>query len=134
MDSKVKTFIYVHRQGGLVMDFKQYKSGLYYFDVDEYLNSITHNSNTSSEIIHNYLLSYSFIQTVEENTSQYTIYDVKNTEEVRIIYRKIGPPLQADYEYYLQNNFIRKFLIAVDDANRAIFILGPYLYSLTGKR
>ena len=67
MYSKVKKAMYVHRQDRLFMGFKEYKSVLYYFGVDEHIKS-----NTSSEIIYNYLSFYSFIKTVEENKSRYT--------------------------------------------------------------
>ena len=67
MDSKVKTAIYVYRQDGLVVELKQFKLRLYYFDLAEHIKS-----NTSSEIIYNYLPSYSFIRTVEENKIRYT--------------------------------------------------------------
>jgi len=78
MYSIVKATTYDHCQHGLVMEFKQYKSGMYYFDVTKHIKY-----NTSSDVIYDYLPSYSFIQAVEENKSHYRTHNVKNAERDR---------------------------------------------------
>ena len=45
--------MHVQRRDRIIMEFRQYKSSLYDFDVDDYVNS-----NTGIDIIHNYLLDY----------------------------------------------------------------------------
>ena len=47
--------------------------------------------------------------------------------------RKIGPPAQKDFEYYLKENFIRNCPLTVFDAKRAVKIFGPEVYNLQGK-
>ena len=61
MDSSVKKSMFVHREDGCVMEFKQYKTGLYYFDVAERGKR----PSTSSDINYHYLPSFSLIQTVQ---------------------------------------------------------------------
>ena len=57
MDSGVKNSMLVHRSDGMIMEFKQYRSGLYYFDVAEQGKQ----SNISSDINYDYLPSFSLI-------------------------------------------------------------------------
>ena len=129
MDSDVKKSMFVHREDGYVMEFKQYKSGLYYFDVAEQVG----NSNHSSNMNYDYLPSFSLVQTVEENKSKYTRRELSNAEKARSLRRKIGHPSQQDFEYYLKENFIRNCPLTVADAKRAEDIYGPEVYSLQGK-
>ena len=39
MDSELKNSMYVHCKDRLVMDFKKYRTGLYYFDVAEHMKN-----------------------------------------------------------------------------------------------
>ena len=68
IDSSVKNSMFVHREDGGIMEFNQFKSGLYYFDIAEQ----TTNSYFSSDINYNYLPSFSSVQTVEDNKEKYT--------------------------------------------------------------
>ena len=126
MDSSVKNSMFVHREDGCIMEFKQFKSGLYYFDVSKH----THTSNFSSDSNYNYLPSFSLVQTVEDNKEKYTKREVKNAERARGLRRRIGPPSQQDFEHYLSENFIRNCPLTVADAKRAVDIFGPEVYSL----
>ena len=57
MESSVGNSMFVHRKDGCIMEFKQFKSGLYYFDVSKH----THTSNFSSDSNYNYLPSFSLV-------------------------------------------------------------------------
>ena len=57
MDSEVKSSMYVHRKDGLVMEFKQYRTGLYYFDVAEHMKK----SNLSKETSYDYSELFSLV-------------------------------------------------------------------------
>ena len=55
MDSNVRKSMFVHRNDGVTMEFKQYKSGLYYFDVADQGEKY----NTISEYNYDYLPFFS---------------------------------------------------------------------------
>jgi len=57
MDSSVKNSMFVHREDGYIMEFKQYQSGLLYFDVAEQ----EVNFNFSSEPCYEYLPSFALV-------------------------------------------------------------------------
>ena len=73
MDSQVKRSMFVHREDGYVMEFREFRSGLYYFDVAEhggsggggYSNTVT--SKNSSNNSYNYFPYLSLVQTVAAN-------------------------------------------------------------------
>ena len=67
MDTGITLVMYVHRRENLTMEFKEYTSGLYYFDVTEHVKY-----NNISEPIYNHLLFYFFIHMVEEDKSHFT--------------------------------------------------------------
>ena len=127
MDSSNKNSIFVHREDGMVMEFKQYKFGIYYVDVTEQGKQ----SNTSSDINYNYYPSFSLIQTIEDNKSKYTKRKVRNAERARALMRKLGSPSQHDFEHYLKEKFIRNCSLTVLDVKRTVKTFGPEVYSLT---
>lgn len=82
--SSVTKSMFVHLEDRFVMEFKQYKYGLYYFDVAEQGKQ----SNISSDINYNYLSSFSLIQTVEENKNINKKKKVKNAKKSALINEK----------------------------------------------
>ena len=129
MDSEFKNSIFVHRQDGLIMEFKEFKPGLYFFDLTEQKN----NTNTTSDINYTYLPSYSLFQTAEDNKSSFTKREVSDVAKVRVLMQKLGPPSQVDFEHYLWFNLIRDWPLTVHDARCTLHIWGPELHLLGGK-
>ena len=77
--------MYMHHKDGLIMELKEYKSCLIFFDVLE-----QGKTNPSSEINYNYLPLYSFLQTVDANKSKCIKRDVKNAESARTFMKQLG--------------------------------------------
>ena len=120
--------MYVHRKDGLIIEFNEYKSGLYFYDVADQGKNIT-----SSDINYNYLTSYSLLQTVEANKIKYTKREVKSAESARKLMKQLGHPSQQYFEQYLRGNLIRNCPLSVDNIKRASDIFGPEVQSLQGK-
>jgi hypothetical protein len=76
MDSAARKSMFVHRHDGVIMEFKKYKSGLYYFDLAEECEE----SNTISKYNYDYLPSFSLLHTVDGNKSKYTKREVRDAE------------------------------------------------------
>ena len=103
MDSQVKRSMFVHREDGYVMEFREFRSGLYYFDVAEhggsggggYSNTVT--SKNSSNNSYNYFPYLSLVQTVAANEDRYTRREVRDAERARSLRMKLGPPSERDF-------------------------------------
>jgi hypothetical protein len=76
MDMSVEAATHVHRKDATVMTFKEYKSGLYYY------NAGPKHSNTSDV--------YLFLNTVAENKGNYTRREIEGANRARALYKKIN--------------------------------------------
>jgi hypothetical protein len=97
MDTSVEATMNVHRKDGSIMQFKEYHSGLYYFD-------------------------YLFLNTVADNQSMYTRREIEGADRARALYKKIGRPSEQEFTEILQNNLIRNCPVTPNDAKRALNI------------
>jgi hypothetical protein len=123
MDTSVEAAMHVHRKDGTIMKFKEYQSGLYYYDTG---NS---NSNTINKSVDAYL----FLNTVANNKAKYTRREIEGADEARALYRKLGHPSESEFEKILDNNFVRNCPVTSDDTKRALEIYGPDVATLKGK-
>jgi hypothetical protein len=123
MDTSVVNALHVHRTDGTIMTFKEYKSGLYYYDA-----ASVSNDHSSAQVT-----AYMFINTVASLKAQYSRREIEGAEEARKLSRLIGDPTEAHYNDILQNNRVRNCPITADDAKRALHIWGPSVHTLEGK-
>jgi hypothetical protein len=123
MDSSVDNALHVHRKNGTIMTFREYKSGLYYYD------AANKNNNHSSTQVEGYL----FLNTVAQKKAQYTRREIEGAEKARRLQRLIGDPSEQHYDDILQNNRVRNCPFTNDDSKRALNIWGPVVHSLEGK-
>ena len=119
MDTSIEAAMHVHRKDGTVMTFKEYKSGLYYYNADP------KKSNTTN--------AYLFLNTVAGNKGNYTQREIEGANKARALYKKIGRPSEKEFNDILQNNLIRNCPVTSDDAKRALKIYGPDVATLKGK-
>jgi hypothetical protein len=108
MDTSVVNALHVHRTDGTIMTFKEYKSGLYYYDA-----ASVSNDHSSAQVT-----AYMFINTVASLKAQYSRREIEGAEEARKLSRLIGDPTEAHYNDILQNNRVRNCPITADDAKR----------------
>ena len=127
MDTSVEASINVHRKNGTVMKFKEYDSGLYYYDAG--IKAVVDNNNSSNSK-HN---AYIFVNTVAGNKMRYTRREIEKADLARALYRKLGHPSERDFNKILQSNLIRNCPITSDDAKRAMIIYGPDILTVKGK-
>ena len=123
MDTSIKVAMNVHRQDGTIMKFREYTSGLYYFDAS------AGNSNDTSHTSTDYL----FLNTVEGNKNKYVRIEIEGADRARALYKKIGRPSEEDFTDILVNNRIRNCPVTPDDAERALLIYRSDLATLQGK-
>jgi hypothetical protein len=76
MDTSIEVAMHDHRKDGTVMTFKEYKSGLYYYNADP------KQSNTTN--------AYLFLNTVAGNKGNYTRRKIEGADKARALYKKIG--------------------------------------------
>jgi hypothetical protein len=124
MDTSVKPAMSVHRRGGSIMKFNEYKSGLYYFDT-----AAPKTPNSTSLDVNDYL----FLNTVEQNKQAYTRREIEGADRARVLYKKIRRPSEKEFTDMLQNNLIRNCPVTPDGAKRALQIYGPDVATLQGK-
>ena len=124
MDTEVENAMHIHRSDGTMMTFKEYKSGLYYFDT----TSVVEPKNTNEKAN-----AYLFLHTVASNKAQYTSQEIKEVEKARRIYRKIDNPSEQEFGDLLKNSGIRNCPLTRDDAHRALHIWEPAVQSLKSK-
>jgi hypothetical protein len=125
MDTSVEASMDVHRQDGSIMKFKEYRSGLYYYDTGlAPPPTANHSSSTAN---------YLFLNTVAENKATYTRREIEGADQARALYKKIGRPSEQEFLKILQNNLIRNCPVTPEDAKRALLIYGPDIATLKGK-
>jgi hypothetical protein len=89
MDTSVEAAMHVHQKDGTVMNFKEYKSGLYYY------NPGPKHSNTSGD-------AYFFLNTVAKNKGNYTRREIEGANRAQAQYKKIGRPSEKEFTDNLQ--------------------------------
>ena len=124
MDTSIENAICVHRRDGSVMKFREYESGLYYFDMAD-SNSI--NSSVTA------YQPFTFIQSVADNKAFFSQREIDQANRARALYRKIGRPSESEFQPLLQLNLIHNCPVTPDDAKRALVIYGPDVATLKGK-
>jgi hypothetical protein len=113
MDTLVEAAMNVHRKDGTIMKFREYKSGLYYYDASEH-RAASNPTSTSED--------YIFLNTVAGSKANLTQREIKGADKARTLYRKIGHPAEQEYNEILDNNSIRNCPVTSDDARRALHI------------
>jgi hypothetical protein len=114
----------VHRKDGTIMKFREYKSGLYYYDANEHRAASNHISTSED---------YIFLNTVAGNKANLTWREIEGTDKARTLYRKIGHPAEQEYNEILDNNSIQNCPVTSNDARRALHIYGPELATVKSK-
>jgi hypothetical protein len=121
MDTSVEAAMDVHRKDGTIMKFREYSSGLYYFDAG------TDSAPAKTKETFN---AYLFVNTVSSNKASYTQREIDNADRARALYRKLGHPSEQDFARMLKNGMIRNCPVTSDDAQRALHIYGPDIATL----
>ena len=96
MDTVLKCAMFVHKEDGTVMKFKEHKSGLYYYNIQPH--------------------GYSFAQTVAENKLMFTKAEVDQADKARELYCMIGYLSEKDFKRNLSKNQLANCPIGVADA------------------
>jgi hypothetical protein len=125
MDTSVEAAMNIHRKDGSIMKFREYKSGLYYYDVAD--NSTAPNPTSSK------LNDYLFLLIVDGNKASFTRREVEGADKARALYRKIRPPSEKYFNEILDNQWIRNCPLTSDNAKQAVQIYGPAINVLKGK-
>ena len=120
MDTAIENCLIIHRQDGTEMKFREYKTGLYYFDAS---------ANKSKAPI----TDYCFVQTVSDLKKLFSRREIEGADRARDLLAKLGRPSQKHFEHMLANNVIINCPVTADDARRALLIYGPDVPSLKGK-
>ena len=124
MDTSLEAAITVHRQDGSHMKFREYQSGLYYFDTA---------APTTQPNLTSLSQDYLFLNTVAINKGAYTRREIEGADKARVLYKKIGRPSEQAFVEILQKKLIRNCPVTPDDAKRALQIYGPDIATLKGK-
>jgi Reverse transcriptase (RNA-dependent DNA polymerase) len=114
MDTDAEPAMFVHRKNGVVMKFVEYNNGLYYHD--------------TSQQEHN----FTFVSTVSKNERRFTDREIADADAAIALHRKLGRPLQKQFELMLKAGHIRNCPVTVDDAKRAFLLYGPCVANLKG--
>ena len=123
-DSSVECAFNVLCPDGTTMKFREYDSGLYFFD--------TADSNSTKSVVTPYK-PFTFIQSVNSNKNMFTQREIAGADRARSLYRKLGRPSEAAFRQWLRQNLIHDCPITIDDAKRALAIYGPDTATLKGK-
>lgn len=121
MDTAIEPALIVHRKDGSEMKFREFHSGLYYFDV---ATSKPTSANVSP---------YCLVQTVASIKSMYHRREIEAADRARELYVRLGRPSQKHFEFLLRNKLITDCNLTADDAKRAVEIYGPDIGALNGK-
>ena len=73
------------------------------------------------------------IQTVQENEKGYSKRQIKDAQEARDLYSKVGYPSPRDFQKLIAENMILNCPVIVEDVIRADKIYGRDIHSLKGK-
>jgi hypothetical protein len=122
----VEAAMSVHRKDGSIMKFREYTSGLYYYDLADTSTAAPNPTNNKHD-------DYLFLLTVAGNKASFTRREIEGADKARALYRKIGPPSEKDFNDILDNQLIRNCPVTSDDAKRAVQIYGPAINVLKGK-
>ncbi len=87
MDTDVEPALLVHRHDGSIMKFKEYRTGLYYYDA-------SHANVTNSTVT-----DYCFVQTVKQNQSMFHRREIGGDNKARVLYAKLSRPPQQHFVY-----------------------------------
>ena len=90
---------------------------------------VEENNNTNN----NYIIDYSYLQTVKKNTNFLTKEEISRAYKARIYQSILCCPSTTSYINIVENNIITICEIKSDDINRADIIWGPEEYLLQGK-
>ena len=104
------------------MKFEAHDNGLYYYGATK--------TKSSKATVSDNL----FLNTVHNKMENFTRRKLEGVEKARKLMWKIGHPSQRDFEHTLSHNLIRNCPITLADAEQALFIWGPDLGSIKGKR
>ena len=118
MDTAEEAAMTVHRNNGTLMKFKEYSSGLYFFDTNDINNGIE---------------NYCLVQTVEDNERKYHRREVEGAKKAIRLRRNIGRPSHRRFLQILQNHWIRNNTVTVADAVRAVDIYGKSVPNIKGE-
>jgi hypothetical protein len=116
MDTSVEALMDVRRRDGSIMKFREYKSGLYYYDTGQPTAPDNHSSSPTNNL---------FLNTVAANKATYTRREIEGADKARALYKKIGRPSEQEFSKILNNNLIRNCPVTPEDAKRALIIYGP---------
>jgi hypothetical protein len=81
MDTAVEAAIHVYKKDGTIMSFKEYKNGLYFYDVTDPTSR-----NYSTEIS-----AFTFIYSVETNKKDFHCREIEGADQARALYRSSFP-------------------------------------------
>jgi hypothetical protein len=112
----------VHRTDGSLMHFREHPSGLYVFDPD--LPSDTPSPHSPG---------LTLVTTVASNKNVFSSREVQSADLARQLYRFLGRPSEADFQYILCHKLIRNCPITPLDAARALKIYCLDISALKGK-
>jgi hypothetical protein len=82
MDTALEHCMIVHRKDGTLMKFRQYTSGLYYYDAAPDSFNSNHTSTDSD--------AYIFLNTVAANKQRFTTREIEAADQARSLYRKLA--------------------------------------------
>ena len=74
------------------------------------------------------------IQNVQENEEGYSKRHIKDAQEARDLYAKVGYPSPRDIQKLKAENMILNCPVTVEDVIRVNKTYGRYIHSLKGKR
>jgi hypothetical protein len=73
------------------------------------------------------------ISTVVEQKKLFSPRQIKDADQARELYRKLGRPDEVEFQNILRNNLIRNCPVTPGDAQRALVIYGPDIATIKGK-
>ena len=100
----------VHREEGVIWQFKKFANGLYFYDTA---------NGTKTE-----LANYSLFNTVANLEKQYTKKEVAKAKLARNLQIRLGRPSQQRFEVIIKNNQLKNCPITIEDARRALKLYG----------
>jgi hypothetical protein len=125
MDTALEPCMIVHRKGSTLLKFRQYTSGLYYYDAAP--DSLNRNQNSTVSD------AYIFFNTVAANKQRFTAHEIAAANQARSLYPKLSGPSQSTFCALLDENQILNCPVTSDYAKRALLIYGPDVVTLKGK-
>ena len=111
---------------GIVFNFKECVSGLYYYDMT---STDEHNSAKINATIY----PYSLLSTVTEAREFYTCADIEGADIERRYRGLLGWPEKSDFNTYVTNKLLLNCNINVDDINISEDIYGESAPIIQGK-